>query len=71
MLDRHLRRDGTVTALHSEFGHHSSPRHCCGLLFLNDRGWPKILSNLKSLLETGKVALYEAYPAQAAQTTAA
>lgn len=34
-------------------------------------GWPKILSNLKSLLETGKVALYEPYPAQAAQTTAA
>ena len=25
-------------------------------------GWPKILSNLKSLLETGSVALLEAYP---------
>ncbi len=25
-------------------------------------GWPKILSNLKSLLETGGVALAEAYP---------
>jgi len=25
-------------------------------------GWPKILSNLKSLLETGSVALQEAYP---------
>ena len=27
-------------------------------------GWPKILSNLKSLLETGEIALVEAYPAQ-------
>jgi len=26
-------------------------------------GWPKVLSNLKSLLETGSVALLEAYPA--------
>lgn len=25
-------------------------------------GWPKILSNLKSLLETGTIALQEAYP---------
>jgi hypothetical protein len=28
-------------------------------------GWPKILSNLKSLLETGSIALQEAYPAAA------
>lgn len=26
-------------------------------------GWPKVLSNLKSLLETGSIALLEAYPA--------
>lgn len=26
-------------------------------------GWPKIMSNLKSLLETGAIALEEAYPA--------
>jgi uncharacterized protein YndB with AHSA1/START domain len=26
-------------------------------------GWPKIISNLKSLLETGSIALQEAYPA--------
>jgi uncharacterized protein YndB with AHSA1/START domain len=26
-------------------------------------GWPKILSNLKSLLETGSIALQEPYPA--------
>jgi uncharacterized protein YndB with AHSA1/START domain len=25
-------------------------------------GWPKVLSNLKSLLETGSVALQEPYP---------
>jgi uncharacterized protein YndB with AHSA1/START domain len=29
-------------------------------------GWPKILSNLKSLLETGAIALQEPYPAAAA-----
>ena len=27
-------------------------------------GWPKIISNLKSLLETGSIALLEAYPGQ-------
>jgi len=26
-------------------------------------GWPKVISNLKSLLETGAIALEEAYPA--------
>ena len=31
-------------------------------------GWPKVLSNLKSLLETGSIALQEPYPAQAAKT---
>ena len=30
-------------------------------------GWPKVVSNLKSLLENGAIALDEAYPAQAAQ----
>jgi len=35
------------------------------------RGWPKILSNLKSLLETGTIALDEAYPAQGAQAAKA
>ncbi len=29
-------------------------------------GWPKVLSNLKSLLETGSIALQESYPAGAA-----
>lgn len=27
-------------------------------------GWPKVISNLKSLLETGTIALEEAYPAE-------
>jgi uncharacterized protein YndB with AHSA1/START domain len=31
-------------------------------------GWPKIMSNLKSLLETGSIALQEAYPAAAKQS---
>ena len=26
-------------------------------------GWPKVISNLKSLLETGSAALQDAYPA--------
>jgi uncharacterized protein YndB with AHSA1/START domain len=30
-------------------------------------GWPKILSNLKSLLETGSIALQEPYPAASTQ----
>ena len=30
-------------------------------------GWPKVISNLKSLLETGSIALQEPYPAQAAK----
>ena len=30
-------------------------------------GWPKIISNLKSLLETGSIALQEPYPAASTQ----
>jgi uncharacterized protein YndB with AHSA1/START domain len=30
-------------------------------------GWPKVISNLKSLLETGAIALQEPYPKYAAQ----
>lgn len=29
-------------------------------------GWPKVLSNLKSLLETGAIALQQPYPAESA-----
>jgi uncharacterized protein YndB with AHSA1/START domain len=31
-------------------------------------GWPKVLSNLKSLLETGSAVLQEPYPAQTARS---
>jgi uncharacterized protein YndB with AHSA1/START domain len=31
-------------------------------------GWPKIMSNLKSLLETGSIALQEAYPKETARS---
>jgi uncharacterized protein YndB with AHSA1/START domain len=34
-------------------------------------GWPKVISNLKSLLETGAIALGTPYPAQAAHTARA
>ena len=34
-------------------------------------GWPKVLSNLKSLLETGSIALLEPYPASSAQAAKA
>jgi uncharacterized protein YndB with AHSA1/START domain len=34
-------------------------------------GWPKVLSNLKSLLETGAVALNEPYPVDSARAGAA
>ena len=31
-------------------------------------GWPKIISNLKSLLETGSIVLHDAYPAESAHS---
>ncbi|HJT99377.1 MAG TPA: SRPBCC family protein [Rhodanobacteraceae bacterium] len=34
-------------------------------------GWPKILSNLKSLLETGSIALTDAYPKESARAETA
>ena len=34
-------------------------------------GWPKVISNLKSLLETGSIALQEPYPAAGAKTDSA
>jgi uncharacterized protein YndB with AHSA1/START domain len=33
-------------------------------------GWPKVISNLKSVLETGSAALVDPYPAQSAAKTA-
>ena len=34
-------------------------------------GWPKIISNLKSLLETGSIAVHEAYPKSVEQDSGA
>lgn len=42
---------------------HTIEREPSKLIEAVSGGWPKILSNLKSLLETGSAALQEAYPA--------
>jgi len=44
---------------------HTIERQPSQLITAVSGGWPKILSNLKSLLETGSIALAEAYPAKA------
>ncbi|MDE2294334.1 MAG: SRPBCC family protein [Gammaproteobacteria bacterium] len=44
---------------------HSVEREPSQLITAVSGGWPKILSNLKSLLETGSIALAEAYPSAA------
>jgi len=31
-------------------------------------GWPKVISNLKSLLETGSIVLEEPYPIESAHS---
>ena len=46
---------------------HAIERDPSKLLTAVSGGWPKVLSNLKSLLETGSIALQEAYPAAAAR----
>ena len=47
---------------------HTIDREPSKLIEAVSGGWPKILSNLKSLLETGSVVLQDAYPAAAART---
>ena len=47
---------------------HTIEREPSKLLVAVSGGWPKVISNLKSLLETGSVALKEPYPAQTAQS---
>lgn len=42
---------------------HSIERDPSKLIAAVSGGWPKVLSNLKSLLETGSVALQDPYPA--------
>jgi uncharacterized protein YndB with AHSA1/START domain len=46
---------------------HTIERDTSKLITAVSGGWPKILSNLKSLLETGSIALLEAYPAGSAR----
>lgn len=42
---------------------HTIERHPSKLIEAVSIGWPKVISNLKSLLETGLVALMDPYPA--------
>jgi uncharacterized protein YndB with AHSA1/START domain len=42
---------------------HTVERHPSKLIEAVSGGWPKVISNLKSLLETGRVAVEEANPA--------
>lgn len=43
---------------------HTMEREPSRLIEAVSGGWPKVLSNLKSLLETGSVALQDAYPSR-------
>ena len=46
---------------------HTIEREPSKLIEAVSGGWPKIISNLKSLLETGSIALQEPYPAASTQ----
>ncbi|HLJ94259.1 MAG TPA: SRPBCC family protein [Gemmataceae bacterium] len=47
---------------------HTIEREPSKLIEAVSGGWPKIMSNLKSLIETGSVALNEAYPTSSNQS---
>jgi uncharacterized protein YndB with AHSA1/START domain len=49
---------------------HTIERERSKLLEAVSGGWPKVISNLKSLLESGAVAIQDPYPAQGAATKA-
>jgi uncharacterized protein YndB with AHSA1/START domain len=49
---------------------HTIEREPSKLIAAVGAGWPKVISNLKSLLETGTIALDEPYPLESAQTAA-
>jgi uncharacterized protein YndB with AHSA1/START domain len=49
---------------------HTIDREHSKLIEAVSGGWPKILSNLKSLLETGSIALPDPYPAGTARSEA-
>jgi uncharacterized protein YndB with AHSA1/START domain len=46
---------------------HTIEREPSKLIDAVSGGWPKVISNLKSLLETGSVALQEPYPSAVAR----
>jgi len=47
---------------------HTIERERSNLIVAVSGGWPKIISNLKSLLETGSTALNDPYPVDSAQS---
>ena len=47
---------------------HTSEQENSKVITAVSGGWPKVLSNLKSLIETGSIALTEAYPPQTARS---
>ena|SRR5690242_17059426 len=49
---------------------HTIDRDPSKLIAAVSGGWPKVISNLKSLLETGSAALLEPYPAEVARPDA-
>jgi uncharacterized protein YndB with AHSA1/START domain len=57
-----LEQDGKAVKLSIT---HTVEREPSKLIEAVSGGWPKVISNLKSLLETGAVALQEPYPAAA------
>ena len=54
-----LERSGTAVKLSIT---HSIDHEPSKLIEAVSGGWPKIISNLKSLLETGSAALHDPYP---------
>jgi len=46
---------------------HSIEREPSQLIAAVSGGWPKVIANLKSLLETGAIALQEPYPVESTQ----
>jgi Activator of Hsp90 ATPase homolog 1-like protein len=47
---------------------HSIEREPSKLIEAVSGGWPKVISNLKSMLETGSIALREPYPIESAHS---
>jgi uncharacterized protein YndB with AHSA1/START domain len=60
-----MERTGTAVKLSIT---HTIEREPSKLIEAVSGGWPKVVSNLKSLLETGSAALQEPYPAENARS---